>query len=161
MRPDDPEALELMRRSMVARIATVSRTGRPGITPLYFVLVGGHLWLGTPEWTLAVRNVRADPRVSVLFEVEGDRGDRRVLRVSGRGGVRADRTARRAYALRAARRYVLTPGGIRHLLAHARQLPLRRAYAAQSAARGPSAVIDVVPERAELLLDGDQAALGR
>jgi Pyridoxamine 5'-phosphate oxidase len=50
-----------MRRSMVARIATLSRNGRPSINPLYFVYLNGHIWLGTVDWTLAARNVNADP----------------------------------------------------------------------------------------------------
>lgn len=156
MKADDPVALEVMRRSMVARIGTCSRSGRPSITPLYFVPVGGHLWLGTVDWTLAVRHVRADPRVSVLLEVEQDPGAHRVLRISGRASVRADRKVQRSYNLRVARKYLLTPGGIGNTLAHRRQLPLRRAYRAQSAAKGRSCVIDVTPEQVELLLGDDQ-----
>src|SRR6266545_2223032 len=108
MKADDPVALEVMRRSMVARIGTCSRSGRPSITPLYFVPVGGHLWLGTVDWTLAVRHVKADPRVSVLLEVERDPGAHRVLRISGRASVRADRKVQRSYNLRVARKYLLT-----------------------------------------------------
>ena len=70
MKADDPAVLDVMRRSMVARIATLSLNGRPSINPLYFVYLNGHIWLGTVEWTLAARNVKAEPRVSVLFEVE-------------------------------------------------------------------------------------------
>jgi hypothetical protein len=156
MKADDPVALEIMRRSMVARIGTCSRSGRPSITPLYFVFVGGHLWLGTVDWTLAVRHVRADPRVSVLLEVERDPGAHRVLRISGRTSVRADRKVQRFYNLRVARKYLLTPGGVRNTLVHRRQLPLRRAYRAQSAAKGRSCVIDVTPEQVELLGGDDR-----
>ena len=74
MEVDDPVALDIVRRSMVARIATVSRGGRPSVIPLYFVPVDGRIWLGTVDWALAARNVNADPRVSVLFDVACDPG---------------------------------------------------------------------------------------
>src|SRR6266581_4440151 len=112
MKADDPAVLDVMRRSMVARIATLSRNGRPSINPLYFVSLSGHIWLGTSDWTLAARNVKADPRVSVLFEVEHDPSSQRVLRIRGRASVRTERKVQRSYDLRVARKYVLTPGGI-------------------------------------------------
>ncbi len=151
MKADDPAVLDLMRRSMVARIATLSRNGRPSINPLYFVYLNGRIWLGTVEWTLAARNVKADPRVSVLFEVEQDPSDHRVLRIRGRASVRTDPKGQRIYNFRAARKYLLTPGGIRHYLAHLRQLPLRHYYAAQNVSMGQPCVIEVIPEQAEFL----------
>ncbi|MBI5568284.1 MAG: pyridoxamine 5'-phosphate oxidase family protein, partial [Chloroflexi bacterium] len=77
MQVDDPAVLDVIRRCLVARIATLSGNGRPSINPLYFVTVNGHVWLGTADWTLAARNVNANPRMSVLFNVERDRSDRR------------------------------------------------------------------------------------
>lgn len=153
MTVDDPVALDILCRSMVARIATLSRNGRPSVNPIYFIYSDGKIWLGTPEWTLAVRNVKADPRVSVLIEVEQDPEDCRVLRISGRASVRIDAEALRSYNLRAARKYILTLGGIRNLLTHPRQLWLRRYYTSQSAQKGHSAVIEVIPELIELLND--------
>lgn len=153
MRADDPVVRDVLRRSMVARVATLSGTGRPSINPLYFVQVSGKIWLGTVVWTLAARNVRADPRVSVLFEVERDPGDRRVLRIRGRARVRTDRSAQRSYDLRVARKYLVTPGGIRNILAHVRELRLRRRYHAQSAEKGRPCVIEVTPDTAEFLRD--------
>lgn len=149
---DHPDAVEVMRRCMVPRIATVSRTGRPRVNPLYAVYVDGRIWLGTAEWTLAARNVRADPRVSLLFDAPGGTSAlSRVWRITGRAAVRTDRGVQRSYNLRVVRKYVMTPGGIGNLLAHLRQLPLRRRYYAQSAARGRPCVIEVIPERAELI----------
>ena len=49
MNIDDPAMLDVLQRSKVARIATLSRTGRPSITPLYFVAPHGRIWLGTSE----------------------------------------------------------------------------------------------------------------
>jgi hypothetical protein len=47
MKADDPAVLDIMRRSMVARIATLSRNGRPSINPLYLLSLRPHLaWHG-------------------------------------------------------------------------------------------------------------------
>lgn len=153
MKVDDPAVLDVIRRCMVARIATLSSNGRPSINPLYFIYLNRHIWLGTSDWTLAARNVKADPRVSVLFEVERDRSDQRVLRITGRAGVNADRAVQRTYELRVARKYILTPGGIRNYLTHLRLILPMHYYHAQSAAKGLACVIDVIPEQAEFLND--------
>jgi hypothetical protein len=153
MNVDDPAVLDILRRCMVARIASLSHHGRPSINPLYFVSLSGRIWLGTSEWTLAARNVKADPRVSVLFEVEQDRSPHRVLRISGRASVRTDPKVQRSYNLRVARKYVLTLGGIGHYLVHLRLLPLMRTYHAQAAEKGQACVIEVTPLEAEFLGD--------
>jgi nitroimidazol reductase NimA-like FMN-containing flavoprotein (pyridoxamine 5'-phosphate oxidase superfamily) len=105
MNVDDPAMLDILRRCMVARIATLSCNGRPSINPLYFVCQSGRIWLGTSEWTLAARNVQADSRVSVLFEVEQHMRSHRVLRISGQASVRTEQKVQRSYALRVARKY--------------------------------------------------------
>ncbi len=151
MNIDDPVTLDLLQRAMVARIATLSRNGRPSVNPLYFIPYQGKIWLGTADWTLAARNVKADPRVSVLFAVEKDPDDHRILRISGRASVRTDPEAMRAYNLRVAWKYLLSPGGIRDTLAHLRQLGLQRRYRAQSAQKGRACVIEVIPEVVEIL----------
>jgi general stress protein 26 len=153
MNADDPAVVDVMRRSMVARIATLSRNGRLSITPLYFVYLNGHICLGTVDWTLAVRNVKADLRVSVLFEVEQDPSDQRVLRIRGRASVRTDQKSQRSYGLQVAHKYLLTSGGIRNALAYLRQLPLICNYRAQGAENGQSCVIEVTLEQAEFLND--------
>ena len=153
MTADDPVVLDILRRSMVARIATLSRSGRPSVNPLYFIYLNGKILLGTPEWTLAARNIKANPRVSVLFNVERDPGDRRVLRIIGQARVRTDADALRSYNPRVALKYILTPGGIYNWLTHPRQLWLRRFYTAQSAQKGLASVIEVTPELIALLTD--------
>jgi general stress protein 26 len=151
MKLDDPAVLDILRRSMVARIATLSSSGRPSVNPLYFTYLNGHIWLGTADWTLAARNVKADPRVSVLFEVERDHTDHRVLRINGQARVDTDRKVQRVYVRRVTRKYILTPGGIFHYLINFRLLLPMHYYHAQSAEKGPACVIDVSPEQAEFL----------
>jgi len=93
MNVDDPEVQEFIRQSMVARIATLWRSGRPSITPLYFSYMHGHIWLGTASWTLAAREANADPRVCILFQHERNRQDPRTLRVTGTAIVRPRTTS--------------------------------------------------------------------
>ena len=151
MQADDPVVLNLLSRSMVARIATLSRNGRPSVNPLYFIYQNGKVWLGTADWTLAVRNVKANPRVSILFEVERDRKNRQLLSISGPASVRNDPQILRLYSLLVVRKYILTPGGIINWLTHPRELWLRRYYSAQSAQKGRTCVIEVSPEVVEML----------
>jgi general stress protein 26 len=148
---DAPGAQDILGKAKVARIATLSRNGRPAVNPLWFVQVEGRIWLGTADWTLAARNVRADPRVCLPFEVESAPRDRRVLRVCGRASLRTESSVQRAFIRRVARKYFLTTGGLRNTLAHWRQLPLMRRYYAQSAAKGKACVIEVVPKTAVIL----------
>jgi hypothetical protein len=77
----------------------------------------------------------------------------RVLQINGRASVRTEQEIQRAYGLRVARKYLLTPGGIRHLLSHIRLFLLRHRYAAQNVEKGRPCVIEVTPERAALLDD--------
>ncbi len=153
MRADDPAVLAFLRQSMVVRIATLSRNARPSITPIYFVCVNGHIWIGTSDWTLAARDARADSRVSLLFNIEQSPRDHRILRITGRATVRTDLEAQRTYNRRVAGKYVLTPGGILNYLTHIGQLMLMHRYHAQSAEKGKSCVIDVTPEKVEFLDD--------
>ena len=136
---------------MVARIATLSKRGRPHINPIYFVRRRGLIHLGTFDSTLVARNVRANPRVEILFNVEKDPGDHRVLRIEGTAAVRYERSILRAYRIRDVAKYFATPGGVRNSLAHARQLALLRDYFRTARELGRDCVLEVVPERAELL----------
>lgn len=147
----DPDVRQILQRAMVGRIATLSSSGKPSITPLYFVTVNGHCWLGTASWTLAAREAAHDARVSVLLNIERNAGDRRVLRLMGRADVRTDRPTVRAYNWRVALKYVLSPGAIRNFWQHRHLVGVRRSYYAQSATKGVACVIDVVPEQFEIL----------
>ena len=151
MNADDPVVRHFIHRAMVARIATLSRSGRPSVTSLYFVSMDGHVWLGTSDWTLAAREVRADPRVSVLLQVERERSETRILRITGSAVVRTDPKTMRASDLRMALKYIVSPGGLRNHLANLGLLQLTRRYHAQSSQKGSPCVIDVTPERFEFL----------
>jgi general stress protein 26 len=156
MRIDDTVVLNILRQSMVARIATVSRHGRPSVNPLYFVYQDGLVWLGTAVWTLAAHNVKANPQVCLLLEIEQETGTKRTLRLTGKASVRTDREIIRSYGFRVARKYVLTAGWIRNALVHFRQLGLQRQYRAQSKRKGQTCVIEFTPEFVELISNDHQ-----
>lgn len=160
MNVDDPAVVDVLRRAMVARIATVSRNGRPHVNPLYFVCGDGKIYLGTVERTLAARNVQADPRVTVLFDIEGEPDDRRVLRIRGSALVRTDSTLCRWYVRHDLRKYILSRRGIANSFAHIRLLPLVRRFVT-SGEKGRECVLEVRPEAAEFLLAPEQAETTR
>jgi hypothetical protein len=153
MNTNDPVIHEILSRSMVVCIATLSTLGRPSIHPIYFILNNGKIWIGTPDWTVAVRNVKADPRVSLLFNIEQAPVDRRVLRVTGQANIRTDIDILRAYSLGVARKYILTPRALYNWISHLPQVWLRRYYTAQSREKGQMCVIEVAPTQFELLKD--------
>ena len=156
MNPDDPAVVDILRRAMVARIATVSRSGRPHINPLYFVRENGKIYLGTVDRTLAALNVKANPRVTILFDVESEPNDRRVLTIHGAAIVRTDSRLCRWYVVRDYRKYILSRPGFLNALAHIRLLPLVRRFVT-SGEKGAECVLEVRPERAELLTAPKQA----
>lgn len=71
--------------------------------------------------------------------------------------MRTDRKVQRSYNLRVARKYILTPDGIRNALAHMRQRPLQRTYHAQATEKGLACIIEVIPEQAEFLNDDQRS----
>lgn len=150
MELDDPVVVDILRRAMVARIATVSRNGRPHVNPLYFLCRNGKIYLGTVDRTLAALNVKADPRVAVLFNVENEPKDRRVLRIRGSAVVRTDPRICRWYKIRDLRKYIFSRRGMVNSIAHVRLLPFVRRFVS-SGEKGKKCVIQVRPEDAELL----------
>lgn len=145
----DPEARSLLAGAMVARIATVSSSGRPQVNPLYFVMDGDRIILGTATYTLAARNVRANPEVQILFEVEAEPQDRRLLRVDGTAVVSTEPRLLRRYTRRDARKYVITPRGLWNLLTHPRQWrPMRRHLRG-----GDACVLAATPTAADMIRD--------
>jgi len=146
MRPDDPVVLGFLDHSFVARVATRSRTGRPALTPLWFVIEGGHFFMATGQAALAARNAVTNPEVAILLDGEAAGRSEYVLRVRGRAAVHPGLPTWGVLA-RLALKYYIAPPAVRVELAHASQWRLRQRYYAQ----GRGAVIEVVPETAELL----------
>lgn len=137
---------------MVARLATVSRTGRPHVNPIYFVLSDGRIHLGTVTGTLAARNVRANPAVQILFEVESNPTDRRILRMEGTAVIRTEPALCRNYRRHISRKYFRSLPGLWMSLAHLRQLLLTRSYLFTGETGSRHCVIEVEPTSVEMLV---------
>jgi general stress protein 26 len=150
MNSDDSAIADILRRAMVARIATVSRTGRPHVNPLYFLCGNGKIYLGTTDLTLAARNVKNDARVMILFNIEKEPNDRRILRIHGDALVRTDSRICHWYLLRDVRKYFMSRRGLTNLMANARLLPTVARFVS-SGEKGKACVLEVRPVRAELL----------
>ena len=148
---DDPRVADILRRARVARIATLSRNRRPSINPLYFVTANGSIHLGTSDRTLAAFNVKADPNVTLLFNVERAPDDRRLLRVRGRASLTTDPVTCKVYVRRVIYKYFMSWGGLTHMLRHARLWSIMRRYHG-SGEKGNACVIEVSPESAEWLV---------
>jgi pyridoxamine 5'-phosphate oxidase-like protein len=144
--PRDPLVEAYLRHSLVARVATLGRTGEPALTPLWFVWHQGRMHLGTARSTLAARNAAVNPAVAVLLDDSGSPRESRVLRLRGRVGVRYDLPSWGVLA-QLARKYYLSPGGLRSELAHASRWLLRARYYRQA----QPALLEVEPLDAELL----------
>jgi hypothetical protein len=137
---------DILRRSMVARVATRSPAGGAFVTPIWFIADGGQLVMATSEQSLTARNLRAHPELVLLLEADrGGRADA-VLRVRGTATVRRGFPSLRRL-IRIALKYYLAPGALRVELANAWRWRVRQHYYAQ----GRPAVIEVTPASAELL----------
>lgn len=58
----------LLARARTVWMCTLRPDGSPHVTPVWFVYHGGSWWVGTDERSVKVRNVKADPRVSLALE---------------------------------------------------------------------------------------------
>ena len=146
MNIDDPLVTHVIRNSYVMRLATMSAAGHSTVTPLWFVVDHGRIVAGTAASTIAVRNIRADPRVTLLLDGERAGPSALVLRVRGVGEVNEGMPPRAA-VVRLATKYYLSPNGLRCELRNSRRLRLRQRYYAQSDA----VWIAIRPTGAELL----------
>jgi predicted pyridoxine 5'-phosphate oxidase superfamily flavin-nucleotide-binding protein len=146
--PSDPVVRAFVAGSMVAHLATVSRAGRPFLTPLWFVADGGTLYLTTGLATRAATNLAHTPDVALLLVGEhlARAGD--TLRLRGtatrQGGLPPLRIL-----LRIAAKYYIAPGGLASELANVSRWRLRALYYAQ--VRGGAGHLRIVPTGAELL----------
>jgi len=147
MKSSDPVLRSFVDQGMVARIATISGTGRPHVNPIYFVEDSDRLHLGTATYTLAARNVEATPAVQVLLDIEAERDDLRLLRMTGTATVRTDAPTLDRYRKAVARKYVVHPRGLWNMLVHPRQWrPMRRHLSG-----GEACVIEFTPTNMEVV----------
>lgn len=147
MKYDDPDIQAFLADSMIARVATISARGTPQLMPLYFVRLGGKLYMNNATTSPTVRNIMANPRVVLLFEAERGRRHDRCLRVTGAASFRQDASIMRRASIRAALKYQFSPAALISTLRNARKLAAMRRYRAERS----SGMIEVTPESAEFL----------
>jgi hypothetical protein len=149
--PADAEVRAFLRHSMVAHVATRSASGRPFMTPLWFVVDAGTLFITTGAESWTGRNVSRHPEVALLFSGErAGRGDR-VLRLRGTATCHRGLPSWRVL-LRIAAKYYASPGALRVELRNVGKWRLRNLYYGQ--VRGGPGHLRVVPTTAEFLSPG-------
>jgi Pyridoxamine 5'-phosphate oxidase len=144
----DPSVRAFLRRSMIAQVATLSAKRRPFVTPLWFVVDGGALYITTGPESWAGKNVGQHPEVALLLRCESTLQSNRVLRLRGTATCHRGLPSWRVL-LRIAVKYYLSPGALRVELPNARRWRLRQLYYGQL--KGGFGFIRVVPTAAEFL----------
>jgi hypothetical protein len=146
--PMDPPVREFLRDSMVALVATVSPKRRPFVTPLWFVVDDGTLYMTTGTGTRAARNVTAGSAATMFFTGEHGRHGDRALRLRGTATCHAGFPPWRVL-FRLAAKYYVTPRAMGAELTNAAKWRLRARYYAQ-VARG-AGYLRMRPDLAELV----------
>jgi hypothetical protein len=144
--PRDARAQRFLAGSMIVELATLSSNRRPFVTPLWFVVHRGSVFIATGAETRAGKNVAEHPAVTLLFRGGASARTDQVLRMRGAA------TCHRGFPswpvlLRVAAKYYV--GGLGVELRNAGRWRLRQRYYAQ--AKGGPAHIVVVPETCEFL----------
>ncbi len=133
---------------MVVQVATLSPQRRPFVTPLWFVVQRGVLYLTTGPATRAGRNVAQHPDVVLLFHGERSMQQGGLLRLRGsatcHGGLPSWRVL-----LRVAAKYYVSPRALSVELRNAGKWRLRRRYYGQ--VKGGFGYIRIVPAGGEFL----------
>lgn len=68
-----PEHDAFLRTQIHAIVATLQPDGMPQLTPNWYWWDGERFWISTLDWTVKVRNLKRDPRVTLCI----DAGERR------------------------------------------------------------------------------------
>ena len=66
------KAADLVARERVCRVATVSAEGQPHLVPVCHVLAGGKLYIGSGDDATKVRNLEANPHITVTVDLYSD-----------------------------------------------------------------------------------------
>jgi PPOX class probable F420-dependent enzyme len=66
------KAADLMALERVSRLATVSAEGQPHLVPVCHVLAGGKIYIGSGDDATKVRNLKANPHVTVTVDLYSD-----------------------------------------------------------------------------------------
>jgi PPOX class probable F420-dependent enzyme len=65
-------AANLVAHERVCRVATANAEGQPHLVPVCHVLAGGKLYIGSGDDGAKVRNLRANPRITLTVDLYSD-----------------------------------------------------------------------------------------
>jgi pyridoxamine 5'-phosphate oxidase-like protein len=146
---NDSAVRTFLRRSRIAQVATLSPKGRPFMTPLWFVVHRGVLYITTGPATWAGKNVTQHPDVALLFSDERAGQPNQVLRLRGTATCHHGLPSW-AVLLRVAAKYYVSPSALPVELRNWRKWRLRNLMYARI--EGGFGYIRVVPNAAEILV---------
>jgi len=108
--PSPERQAEFLRSMPNAILATNRRSGAPQLTPNWYRWTGSTFHISTPAWTVKVKNIRRDPRVSLCIDdpISGD-----YVAVYGRATV-IDLPAAREPTIELIRKYRAEPDVMPH-----------------------------------------------
>ena len=148
MAATDARVRMFLRRSSVVQVATLSPKKRPFVTPLWFVLHDGAVYITSGYESWAGRNVQQHAEVALLFVADRRAHADHVLHM--RGTATCHRGLPPWGALwRVAMKYELAPRALVIELRNARKWRLRKRYYGQ--ATGGAGYLRVIPGVCEFL----------
>ena len=59
---------QFLRETAHVIIATIQPDGQPQLTPNWYLWDGERFWISTLDWTVKVRNIKRDPRVTLCID---------------------------------------------------------------------------------------------
>lgn len=68
-------AADLVARERVCRVATANAEGQPHLVPVCHVLAGGKLYIASGDDATKVRNLEANPKITVTVDLYSDHWD--------------------------------------------------------------------------------------
>ena len=79
------KAADFVARERVSRVATASADGMPHLVPVCHVLAGGKLYIGSGDTGAKVRNLKANPKITVTVDLYSDHwGSLKGVMIQGR-----------------------------------------------------------------------------
>jgi PPOX class probable F420-dependent enzyme len=63
-----PEHVEFLETQAHAIVATIQPDGTPQLTPNWYWWDGERIWISTLDWTVKVKNLKRDPRITLCID---------------------------------------------------------------------------------------------
>jgi len=128
--PTEQAVRWFLRHSMIAQVGTRSPKGHPFMTPLWFVLDRGLVYITTGAGSQTGKNVMQHPEVALLFGGERGGPPGQILRLRGTATCHRGLPSWRVL-LRIAAKYYVSPSALSVELRNAGRWRLRQLYYAQ------------------------------